>query len=294
MKNTFGTLFVIRSIVLCAFFLCSTLIFAQEQEAPLSILTKGHNHSFFARQKALQTLSRDLDSESIQVMYDFMDAKMDPALSRVELLALKDAVCTKLDTQKKYPSNLPDRLMQMYTDQEHHEDWRNYCIQHLNIGFKNATEEQRAAICEIFWKATEEHHKAISGTALIALNDNGGDVNISKNDIAAKSLEIINNKSSCGAAKTSALQICAQLAEKNCLPAARELIAESYEISLRLSAVAVLGILGNEDDLNLLQNYTSDHNRLVKNSVNVALRKINQRKQANEQSNSNTQQRGVQ
>jgi len=265
-----------RQGILLAGLLMGVSAFAVQTAAtdPLSLATDDGEAGFNARQKAVGMLGKNLDADSVAALYAFMDAKQNSGLSREELLALKDSVCTKLDHQAVYPKDLPDRLMAMYADKTHDEGWRDYCIQHLNVGFKKASADQRASAAKVFWTATGEQGGTIPGTALIALKDNMADPDIDRGAVAAKALEIVLSKTSGEAAKTTALQICAQLGENKCLPVARELAASTKARTLKLSAIAAIGSLGNEEDKALLEKCASSSDRLTQVAARSALEKL--------------------
>jgi hypothetical protein len=262
--------------ILVAFLLVGVSAFANQTAAadPLTLITDASEAGLNARQKAVGMLGKNLDADSVAVLYAFMDAKQNSGLSREELLALKDSVCTKLDHQAAYPKDLPDRLMAMYADKTHDEGWRDYCIQHLNVGFRKASADQRASAVKVFWTATGEQGGSIPGTALIALKDNMADPDIDRDAVAAKALEIVLSKTSGEAAKTTALQICAQLGEKKCLPVARELAASTKARTLKLSAIASIGSLGNQEDKALLEKCASSSDRLTQVAAKSALEKL--------------------
>lgn len=263
----------ITSVVGCWLIgLCIPLALNAEESSAVENVIAGN--SFRAMCNEVNKLGRTLSPESISRLYSFLGSKQSGALSRSELLALKDAVCTKLDHQTKYPSDLPERLMEMYADPAHDVAWRDYCIQHLNTGFQKASEEQRKEIIKTFWLATKEIDSTIAGTALIALNDHIADEGVDKDQVAAKALEIVLSETSGTSSKTTALQICAQLGEKKCLSAARDLAVSARGRTLRLSAIAAIGTLGESQDSVLLQKYASGTDRLVQVAAKSALKRL--------------------
>lgn len=267
-----------RNCLLAAFLLLlSPSLVSAQTSTPLQIAVEGHGQGFLARQKAVGVLGKHLDNDSIQTLCAFMNSKTDSSLSRDELLALKDAACSKLDNQETYPADLPDKLMGMYADTGHDVAWRDYCIQHLNTGFSKSTTEQRKAISKVFWAATQEQGSTIAGTALIALNDNSADANIDKVEIAAKALKIVQSNTSGNAAKTTALQICAQLGEKKCLPVARELSETTKDRTLKMSAIAAMGMLGGRAEQGVLEDVVSKGDRLFQSAARTALERMEQR-----------------
>ncbi len=260
---------------LCALFLSvPDAACAQGSGDALSVVTEGGQH-LIARQKAVKRMGRNLDKDSIAELYDFMDRKTDPGLHRDELLAIKDAVCSLLDSQEKYPAELPERLIAMYNDKTHDIRWRDYCVQHLNKGYALAAPEMREAIRNTFWKATGQIDSTIAGTALIALYDNSSSPAIDKAAVAAKALEIVANPASGNPAKITALQICAQLDVTDAIGHARKLVETAGERPLRMSAIAAIGRLGDNSDRPLLARYAKGADRVVSISAKAALKRLN-------------------
>lgn len=73
-------------------------------------------------------------------------------------------------------------------------------------------------------------------------------------------------------ARITALQVCAQRGFSEILPCARTIASNAAKpSSLRLSAIAAIGQLGTSEDLSLLENIQSEHNRQLEGAVNTAL-----------------------
>lgn len=271
-----GELCIAAFVLSLNMLLAPRLLSAPDQDADSSvrvICEAGHEKRFMERQEAVARLGDDLDQLSIDALYRFMNSKADSDLSGEELLALKDAVCAKLENQKDYPVDLPEKLIEMYSDRLHAEAWRDYCIQHLGAGFKRAAIGLRKDIAKTLWQAVEEHNGSIAGTALIALKDNSGDESICPKMVAAKAVEIVESKAYASASKATAIQICVQIGEKRSLPAARDFARSSKDKVLRLSSIAALGVLGGMEERKVLHECASSTDRLVSKAAQKALMK---------------------
>ena len=101
---------------------------------------------------------------------------------------------------------------------------------------------------------------------------------IQRSAVSAKALTIVTSKTSCEAAKTTALQICAQLDEKKCLEAARDIAAASKARALKLSAIAAIGSLGGAEDKELLEKYALSTDRFTQHAARSALGRLEKKR----------------
>jgi len=244
---------------------------APPQDALQTVLA---GEDFHARQEAAARLGRNLDAPAVDALIALLEQHTIPALDHDETIALKDAVCTALETQTEYPAKLPAKLIAMYRDKRHAHAWRDYCIQHLNTACTRIAPDQKPAAYKTFWAATAEIDSTIAGTALIALADHRQDPRVDSRKLAQTAARIAADTQASSAARTTALQIAAELGEKQVLPVARQLAeTASAERPLRLSAIAALGALGSPEDITLLQHYASGNDRLLQTAAKAALHK---------------------
>jgi len=230
---------------------------------------------FHARQEAAARLGRTLTPPDIDALITLLEQHTLPALDHDETIAFKDAVCTALDTQTAYPAKLPAKLIAMYHDKRHATAWRDYCIQHLNTACTRIAPDQKPAAYKTFWAATAETDSTIAGTALIALADHRQDSRVDARKLAQTAARIVADPQASSAARTTALQIAAELGEKQILPTARELASShTAERPLRLSAIAAIGALGTPDDIPLLERYAQGNDHLLSSAAKPALQKL--------------------
>lgn len=245
---------------------------APPQDALQTVLA---GEDFHARQEAAARLGRSLDAPAVDALITLLELHTLPALDHDETIAIKDAVCTALDTQTAYPAKLPAKLIAMYRDKRHATAWRDYCIQHLNTACTRIAPEQKPAAYKTFWAATAETDSTIAGTALIALADHRQDPRVDARKLAQTAARIVADAKASSAARTTALQIAAELGEKQILPVARQLAAShTAERPLRLSAIAAIGTLGNPDDIPLLERYAQGNDHLLSTAAKPALQKL--------------------
>jgi hypothetical protein len=80
------------------------------------------------------------------------------------------------------------------------------------------------------------------------------------------------------AARTTALQVCGQMGLTAALPAARQVAVSGAALPLRLSAIAAVGMLGDDTDRALLERWAADPALAV--AAQSALRRLEARSRA--------------
>jgi HEAT repeat protein len=235
--------------------------------------------SHAARLQAVRALSKDLLPDEVQALYGFLNRKSgeDPAsaqASSAERNALKNDVVNALKMQTVMPADLPARLIAMFNDPAHDPVWRDYCIQHLGSVYAGITplalQEQAR---QTLWTATSEKQGSIPGTALIALANLAGQPGFEKARIAATALALVRLPDYGEPAKITAFQICAKLDEQAVLPDARQQMTNG-SVLIRVSALACVGILGDQSDLAALRQMESSSDSRLRTAAQAAIKRV--------------------
>ncbi len=273
-RNVFGGVLP-RRIFFLSFVLSASSIFAADP-AVLAKVLGATEVSYPARLEAVKSLSKSLSSEEITSLYAFLGRKAADDPSRPgELDAIKNDVVNQLKAQDRFPQELPGHLMSMYTDRSHGNVWRDYCIQHLGDSVLEIRDETgREKAIRVLWSAVDERQGSIPGTGLIALFNLCGQGDVDRARVATKALSMVRSPEYGEPAKITALQICACLGEVGVLPDARKLVADG-PIPVRTSAIACLGVLGDQSDLVLLQMAAVSTDIRLKTAARAAIKKIN-------------------
>ena len=238
----------------------------------LVILGQNEKKDYFTRIKTVHKLAKNLSQPEINTLYLFLNRKNnEDSLKPEEFDALKNEVSMAIMGQEKKPLNYANNLMAMYADIAHDVVWRDYCIQHLCQWYSQADAAERPLIANTLWNATEKKQLSIAGTALIALSNNTGGPNISKQDVADKAYELCVDPQCGELAKTTALQICAKLRDKRALPVAKQIAESGARVPLRMSAIAAVGTLGDASDKPILEKYASSTDVRLRKSAESAL-----------------------
>ena len=240
-----------------------------------TIFGQDEKKDYFTRIKAVHQLGKNLSELEIDALYLFLSRKNnEDNLNPGELDALKNEVSMAIMGQQKTPVNYANNLMAMYADSSHDDVWRDYCIQHLGQWYAKADASEQALIAKTFWNAAEKKQLPIAGTALIALSNNTGTPDISKQDVADKAYELCADAQCGELAKTTALQICAMLGDKRVLPIARNIAESGASVPLRMSAIASVGTLGDKTDKPMLEKYASSTDVRLRKSAQGALGRL--------------------
>ncbi|MBM4165235.1 MAG: hypothetical protein FJ222_12465 [Lentisphaerae bacterium] len=231
--------------------------------------------SHAARLQAVRALSKELLPDEVQALYGLLDRKSgeDPA-SSAERNALKNDVVNALKMQTVMPADLPARLIAMFNDPAHDPVWRDYCIQHLGSVYAVITplalQEQAR---QTLWTAASEKQGSIPGTALIALANQSGQPGFEKARIAATALALVRSPDYGEPAKITAFQICAKLGEQAVLPDARHQMTNG-SVLIRVSALACVGILGDQSDLAALRALESNSDIRLRTAAQAAIKRV--------------------
>lgn len=231
---------------------------------------------------AIRSLGNDLSQEEGNALLDFLyrnaDAQSD--LDPLAFNAIKNDVLDALIRTKPMPEGLGAAMIEMYRDLSMDATWRDYCVQHFALYYdekwppgspageaepSDEAEPEQARILDAFAAAMEERGGTIAGTALIGLAHlaAGHARQVPPARVAAHALAVANDASAGEAARLTALQVCVQTGARGALPAARLLAQTGESVATRLSAVATLGEIGEEQDRELLRSLAADADRRV-------------------------------
>jgi hypothetical protein len=245
-----------------------------------AILGQEDGVGFNARYAALKRLQPPLASNEVQALclQLYRHSDEDP-LPEDDLHAFKNEVANTLLRQKPPLEELPWHLLQMYADQQQGEVWRDYCIQHLGALYHRADSSTRHAIADLFWQATATKDGTIAGTTLLALEDNVRKADIPRERLAARALAIAQDETFGPEPRATALQVCVLLNERRALHPARNLARTQSPTILRISAIGALGLLGEPDDLAVLQPLTRDEDMRFRQAAVAAVKRLTEAKE---------------
>lgn len=243
-----------------------------------------------ARNDALRSIARrrDLPEEDVAALMAYL-RRADDALRVERVAALKNDVMNLLRNQEPPVEGLAETLIAMIEGNKgnrcgalgdralpgnavHPPVVVDYCIQHLGAVVNELDEERRARLRGVLVKAAREKTKPYAGTALYSLAED-------KRASAAQEWELkrltlalckpdVNN-----IARIAAIQLAGQRGYAEALPVLRETLSgEKRDAVLDAVCIGSIGLLGNADDIALIERFRGDARRSA--AVEAAIKRI--------------------
>jgi hypothetical protein len=243
------------------------------------VLTPVPGRSFADRVKILRARTANLTDDEIKALYSYLLA---PANSSDESRSgenwLRNVMLDRLTQQPELPAGLPVVLMSIYQDPQQDVVIRDYAIQHINPAYDRANTDDKAALNQTLWQAAGETDSSIAGTALLALNDLAqGNPELDQNQIAQTALKLAGNDSCGELVRITAVQLCGQMGVSQAAELIQQLARQAGSIPLRISAIAALGSLGDQDTETFLQEIAAGNEDRLKPAAETALKRLKQR-----------------
>ena len=231
------------------------------------------------RNDALLSIARrrDLSVDDVVALMEYVAATN--CTMRVEReAALKNDVLNLLRNQKQQPEGLEDLLLDMVASGQYAPLIIDYCIQHLGALVGSIPDDlMKARIRETFVASAKDIGETYSGTALYSLAELP---NRSKSE--ADELRRL-TVAACGEnanpiARISAIQLAGERGYCETLPILRSILAGiRRDAVLDMAAVGSIGLLGDADDINLLESFRARGGRRMKTAIDTAVQRINNR-----------------
>ena len=235
------------------------------------------SNRYEARNDALRSLSRrsDLPKDDITALMAYMQSTQD-ALRPERIAALKNDVMNLLRNQEPSPKGLAETLIAMFRSGKHPPAVLDYCIQHLGaMQGENTDDSLRHRIRETFIFAARQTRQSYAGTALYSLSEDKQASQSQKSELKRLTISLC-KQGSHPVARISAIQLAGVLEYKEILPILRETLSSSRrDAVLDIVSIGSLGLLGDESDLELLSQFSSDTRRAV--AVKAAIKRIKDR-----------------
>ena len=148
----------------------------------------------------------------------------------------------------------------------------DYCIQHLGAMMNELDEERRARVRGVLVKAARDKTKPYAGTALYSLAEDKRATAAQEGELKRLTLAQckpgVNN-----VARIAAIQLAGQRGYAEALPDLRETLSgEKRDAVLDTVCIGSIGLLGNSDDIALLERFRGDARRSA--AVEAAIKRI--------------------
>ena len=229
------------------------------------------------RNNALRSIARrrDLPKEDVASLMVYLQSTED-ALRPERIAALKNDVMNLLRNQDPSPKGLAETLIAMFRSGKHPPTVLDYCIQHLGAMQGEITDDSlRQRIRETFIFAARQTRQSYAGTALYSLSEDKQASQSQKSELKRLTISLC-KQGSHPVARVSAIQLAGVLEYKEILPILRETLSSSRrDAVLDIVSIGSLGLLGDESDLELLSQFSSDTRRAV--AVKAAIKRIKDR-----------------
>ena len=233
-----------------------------------------------ARNDALRSIARrrDLPEKDVAALVAYLRSK-DNAMRPERVAALKNDVMNLLRNQEPPPKGLTEALIAMFRSGKHPPAVLDYCIQHLGAMQNEITDDAlRRRIRETFVLAARQTGQPYAGTALYSLAEDKHTSQSQKNELKRLTVALCKQDTH-PVACVSAIQLAGERGYKEILPILRETLSSSRRGAvLDIVSIGSLGFLGDESDLELLSQFSSDTRRSV--AVKAAIKRIKERASA--------------
>lgn len=246
------------------------------------IIGETNEKNYVPRVKAIHALPATMPPDQIEACLEFLAKKIETqTLPDLQFNGLKNELVFVLMRQKKKPEALAMHLVKMYNDKSYDITWRDYCVQFFGKWYPQAPNNQgRKEMVNCLWNALKhERNSRIAGAAsaqLCFLSRKFPE--ISKKDVVAASLEALDDPKCVNISKVAILQTCAILGEVKALPIARKIATEGKNPLMRASAIAAVGMLGDDKDLEFLKKLETSRDPRLHRPAQAAIQKITSRR----------------
>jgi hypothetical protein len=229
--------------------------------------------------KGVRALPASLTAEEIHSFYTYL---MAPASSNAEDREqenwLRNVMMDKLADAPVLPAGLAGVLVAIYQDHTQDVVMRDYAIQHMTAVYARTSAEDKAALQQTLWQAVEEIDSSIGGTALLVLRDLAQDHNeIDPTRLGEAALKLAQDARCSELSRITAIQVCGRMSLFQAAPLALELARDAESIPMRVSAIAALGDLGNQEARAFLQQVTAGTENRLKLATESALKRLTKR-----------------
>ena len=148
----------------------------------------------------------------------------------------------------------------------------DYCIQHLGAVVNDLDDAVRMAVRGVFVRAARDKTKPYAGTALYSLAEDKRATREQDGELKRLTLALckpgVNN-----VARIAAIQLAGQRGYAEALPVLRETLSgEKRDAVLDTVCIGSIGLLGNADDIALIERFRGDARRSA--AVEAAIKRI--------------------
>ena len=246
-----------------------------------------------ARNDALRSIARrrDLPEKDVAALVAYLRS-LDSAMRVERVAALKNDVMNLLRNQDPPPKGLAETLIVMFEGRgisTHNSSTPNspthphppavldYCIQHLGAMLDELDEKGRLRVRAVLAKAAKRTKLPYAGTALYSLAEDARATPAQDKELKGLALALckpgVNN-----IARIAAIQLAGERGYAEALPVLREtLLGARRDAVLDTVCIGSVGLLGNADDIPLVESVAARGGRRYAVAANAAIERIKDR-----------------
>ena len=196
----------------------------------------------------------------------------DNAMRIERVAALKNDVMNLLRSQEPLPKGLAETLMGIFEGGKHPPAVLDYCIQHLGAMLDELDEKGRLRVRAVLVKAAKRTKQPYAGTALYSLAEDARATPAQDKELKGLALALCKPEAN-HAARIAAIQLSGERGYADALPVLREILsAPSRDAVLDTVCIGSIGLLGNADDIALIERFKGDARRSA--AVDAAIKRI--------------------
>ena len=247
-----------------------------------------------ARNDAFRSIARrrDLLEDDVAALIAYLRTA-DNAMRVERVAALKNDVMNLLRSQKPPVEGLAETLIVMFEGRgisTHNSSTPNspthphppavldYCIQHLGAMLDELDEKGRLRVRAVLAKAAKRTKQPYAGTALYSLAEDRRATPVQEGELKRLTLALckpgVNN-----VARIAAIQLAGQRGYVEILPILRDTLSgEKRDAVLDTVCIGSIGLLGNADDIALIERFRGDARRSA--AVEAAIKRIKGQEEA--------------
>jgi len=231
-----------------------------------------------ARNDALRSITRrsDLPEKDVAALVAYLRTA-DNAMRVERVAALKNDVMNLLRNQDPPPKDLAGTLIEIFEGGKHPPVVIDYCIQHLGAMLDELDEKGRLRVRAVLTKAAKRTKQPYAGTALYFLAEDVRATPAQDKELKGLALALCKPEAN-HAARIAAIQLAGERGFADALPILREtLSAPSRDAVLDIAAIGSVGLLGDADDIPLVESVAARGGRRYAVAANAAIERIKNR-----------------
>ena len=238
----------------------------------------GGSSSYSERLALVHRLPGNLSAEQLARCREFLEHPLSgQSLPDLEFNGLKNELVFALMRQREGLVELSEALVRMVLSPETDETWRDYCVQFLGKCYPQVSDElSREAMSEALWEVLRicRSGRAAGSAARQLMMLSRSFPEFPEDKVASASLEALQDPGCSEESQTALLQVCGTLGEHGALSMARSIAERATVPVLRASAIAAIGMLGDDSDLGLLQRLAASGDARVAVPARAAMERI--------------------